>query len=73
MGNLSCRGYKQAKLQENLDAEIMQVLLDEARESFDERLVIELRSETDEDLAANCGRIEQWIVDWRRDRGVVGR
>ncbi|KAA8572863.1 hypothetical protein EYC84_003432 [Monilinia fructicola] len=33
---LKARNYPEAKLQENLDAEIMEVLLEEARESYDE-------------------------------------
>lgn len=50
-----------------MDAEIMQVLLDEARESYKEEIVVELKSESTEDVEANLERVEQWIETWRRD------
>lgn len=64
---LKARNYKEAKLQENMDAEIMDVILDEARESYDEEVVVELRSEGLEDLEANVDRIERWLEAWRND------
>ena len=42
---LKARKYPEAKLQENLDSEIMEVLLEEARESYDAEIVVELRSD----------------------------
>jgi adenylate kinase len=56
-------------VQENLDAEIFGVLLEEAREAFDEEMVVELQSETAEDAEANSERILQWIQTWRKDQG----
>jgi adenylate kinase len=56
-------------VQENLDAEIFGVLLEEARETFDEEMVVELQSETAEDVEANSERILQWIQTWRKDQG----
>jgi adenylate kinase len=61
----SCRNYPEAKLQENLDAEIMEVLIEEAREAFDEQIVIELHSNTSEEMEGNQERIEQWIKNWK--------
>ncbi|KAH1808641.1 hypothetical protein KXW57_009425 [Aspergillus fumigatus] len=46
---LSARKYKEAKLQENLDSEIFGILSEEAREAFDEQIVVELNSEEDDD------------------------
>ena len=43
---LQSRCYSEKKLTENMEAEIMQVVLDEARESYKEEIVIELRSDT---------------------------
>jgi len=43
---LKARGYSEKKLDENMDAEIMQVLLEEAREAYDEEIVVELQSDT---------------------------
>ena len=65
---LTARGYKGKKLEENMDSEIMQVLLDEARESYKDEIVVELRSESNEDVEGNLERVEQWIEQWRKDR-----
>ncbi|PQE16567.1 POS9-activating factor FAP7 protein [Rutstroemia sp. NJR-2017a BBW] len=61
------RNYPEAKLQENLDAEIMEVLLEEARESYDEEIVVELTSDTSEEMESNVERIEGWIKQWKKD------
>jgi adenylate kinase len=66
---LTARGYKGKKLEENMDSEIMQVLLDEARESYKEEIVVELKSESTEDVEGNLERVEQWVQQWRRDHG----
>lgn len=64
---LKARLYPEQKLQENLDSEIMQVLLEEARESYDEEIIVELESNDPEDIESNVDRIEIWIGNWRRD------
>jgi len=64
---LTARGYKGKKLEENMDSEIMQVLLDEAREGFREEIVVELRSDKAEDVDGNVERVETWVEGWRRD------
>ncbi|KAB8232174.1 DUF1671-domain-containing protein [Aspergillus alliaceus] len=64
---LSSREYKQVKLQENLDAEIFGVLFEEAREAFDEEIVVELTSEKDDDVENNCARISTWIDSWKHN------
>ena len=51
-----------------MDAEIMQVLLDEAREAYDEEIVVELRSDELADLDGNVERIQQWAEKWKEDR-----
>jgi adenylate kinase len=65
---LTARGYKGKKLEENMDSEIMQVLLDEARESYKEEIVVELKSEGVDDVEANLERVEKWVEQWKRDR-----
>ncbi|OBZ79414.1 Adenylate kinase isoenzyme 6 [Grifola frondosa] len=67
---LEKRGYPLKKIQENNEAEIMEVVLDEARSSYASEIVIELKSEGTEDLESNVSRIVQWIEAWRRDRGI---
>ncbi|PUU74652.1 P-loop containing nucleoside triphosphate hydrolase protein [Tuber borchii] len=58
------RNGRYKKLQENLDAEIMQVILEEAREAYDEEVIIELRSDTTEEIDSNIDRISAWVKHW---------
>ncbi|KAK8004397.1 hypothetical protein PG989_004116 [Apiospora arundinis] len=69
---LSARKYPEAKLQENIDSEIMQVLLQEARDSYDEEMVVELQSNTSDEMDSNVDRIEQWVTQWRKDNAEEG-
>jgi adenylate kinase len=62
---LERRGYPERKLQENVEAEIMQVILDEAREAYREEIVIELPSNTIEDMESNLARTSAWLRQWR--------
>lgn len=55
-----------------MDSEIMQVLLDEARESYKDEIVVELRSESTEDVEGNLERVETWVENWRKDRANGG-
>ena len=61
------RNYPNHKVQENLDSEIMEVLLQEARESYDAEIVVELTSNTADEMEANVDRIEAWVRQWRED------
>lgn len=61
------RNYPELKLQENLDSEIMEVLLQEARDSYDEEIVVELTSNTSEEVDSNVARIEAWVAQWMKD------
>jgi len=61
------RGYSGKKLEDNLDCEIFQTILDEAKESYPEEIVHELPSNTDEDLKQNVSRISSWISQWLLD------
>lgn len=56
------------KIQENNQAEIMEVVLDEARSSYASEIVVELQSESTEDLEANIARILQWIKLWQENQ-----
>jgi adenylate kinase len=68
-----CRDYPEAKLQENLDSEIMEVLLQEARESYDEEIIVELTSNTSDDTESNIERIETWIGLWKTNNAEGGQ
>ena len=61
------RGYSGKKLEDNLECEIFQTILDEAKESYPEEIVHELPSNTDEDLKQNVSRISSWISQWLLD------
>ena len=56
---LEARGYKTNKIDENVHAEIMQVVLDDARESYDEEIILELSSCAVDDVERNAQTIEQ--------------
>lgn len=45
----------------------MEVLLQEARDAFDEEIVIELQSTTSEEMDNNVDRIEAWVTQWKKD------
>ena len=45
----------------------MEVLLQEAREAYDEEIVVELVSNTTEEMELNVERIEGWLAQWRED------
>lgn len=59
-----CRGYTGAKLQNNMECEIFQVLLEEARESYPQELVRALPSNTIEDMSNNVEILSDWISAW---------
>ncbi|KAG9063471.1 hypothetical protein KI688_004355 [Linnemannia hyalina] len=50
---LESRGYNAKKINENMECEIMQVVLEEARESYEEQIVIELESNSIEQMEEN--------------------
>ncbi|XP_075215011.1 adenylate kinase isoenzyme 6 [Lycorma delicatula] len=65
------RSYSPKKLEENVQCEIFQMLLDEARESYKSEIVHELQSDTDDDMGSNIGRILAWINQWKKDNNVL--
>ena len=67
---LKARSYPEQKLQENLDSEIMEVLLEEARESYEEEIVVELRSDDADDMDGNLERIMTWIKQWKQNNKI---
>ncbi|KAK2562799.1 Adenylate kinase isoenzyme 6 [Acropora cervicornis] len=61
---LEQRGYDGKKLSENVECEIMQTILEEARDSYKKEIVIELQSNTTDELENNLEQIEAWIQQW---------
>ncbi|MCO5597990.1 hypothetical protein L7F22_052079 [Adiantum nelumboides] len=68
---LEKRDYPLKKIQENNEAEIMEVVLAEARDSYPLEAIVELRSETAQDVEDNVERIVEWIHAWRKQRGFA--
>jgi adenylate kinase len=66
---LTTRGYNEKKRAENMEAEIMQVILDEAREAYAQEIVHEVASNTVEDMENNVVRVDQWCKQWLKDNG----
>jgi len=68
---LTSRGYSGKKLDDNIEAEIMQLILDEARESYADEIVVELQSNTVEDLDSNVERTLGWLRSWTAGAGAT--
>lgn len=45
----------------------MEVLLQEARDSYDEEIIVELTSNTSDEVDSNIERIEAWIAQWKEN------
>lgn len=58
------RNYSEHKINENLDAEIFQVCLDEAKESYDSSIIKVLKSDSISDIEDNVEIISNWISNW---------
>ncbi|CAJ2653837.1 adenylate kinase isoenzyme 6 homolog [Trifolium pratense] len=61
---LSKRGYLDSKLSNNVECEIFQVLLEEAKESYAEDKVVSLKSDTIEDIDRNIATLTDWVRNW---------
>eukprot|EP00127_Corallochytrium_limacisporum_P004863 Clim_evm7s191 gene=Clim_evmTU7s191 len=62
---LKARGYTGKKFDDNMECEIMQVILDEAREKFGMDRVIELQSDTTDDMEANIAKLKDMITNFK--------
>ncbi len=61
------RGYSVEKREENLDAEIMETIADENAQYFgvfEEYPVIELQSNTEEEMSQNVKKLVDWVDKW---------
>lgn len=61
------RGYCEAKREQNMQCEIMQVLLEEAKESYDVQIVQEVKSNTIADMEETVARVNTWSTQWIKD------
>ncbi|XP_065165112.1 adenylate kinase isoenzyme 6-like [Atheta coriaria] len=61
---LTARGYSGKKLEDNIQCEIFQTILEEARSSYAEEIVHELQSTNAAELESNVQRIYMWVQSW---------
>mmetsp|Transcript_22224 Transcript_22224/g.68446 ORF Transcript_22224/g.68446 Transcript_22224/m.68446 type:complete len:168 (-) Transcript_22224:441-944(-) len=59
---LTARGYHQRKINENMECEIMQVVLEDAREAFPAEMVHVVENNNVDEMEANGARVEQWLA-----------
>lgn len=59
---LMARGYSKAKVDENMECEIMRIVLEEAHGRFPSSTILELPSNTDEDLQDNIEDIMEKVA-----------
>lgn len=58
------RGYTGSKLSNNVECEIFQVLLEEAKESYPQDIVLALKSDTVDDIDRNVASLTEWVRQW---------
>ncbi|KAL0390142.1 UNVERIFIED_CONTAM: Adenylate kinase isoenzyme 6 [Sesamum calycinum] len=61
---LTKRGYTGKKLSNNIECEIFQVLLEEAKDSYQENIVTAVRSDSIDDINRNVSALTDWIRSW---------
>ncbi len=64
---LQKRNYSQKKIDENLDVEIMEVIVEDAKASYAPEVIIELQSNSVEDMESNVERIVTWYKNWKQN------
>jgi adenylate kinase len=50
----------------------MEVVLNDARDSYAEEIVVELQSESPEQMEENVSRIVSWVENWRSNNHEGG-
>lgn len=58
------RGYQGKKLEGNMDCEIAQTILEDARASYNPEIVHELQNNTEADFESNVQMICMWLKEW---------
>ncbi|KAJ3022632.1 hypothetical protein HKX48_005694 [Thoreauomyces humboldtii] len=58
---LEKRNYSDVKIQENIQCEIMQVVLEEAHDSYRPEVILEFKSESIQDMESNVESISEWV------------
>lgn len=63
---LQDRGYNQTKVKENIECEIFQMVLNEAKESYDEDIVFQLSGETEADFDESIRQIKEFLQNFKQ-------
>lgn len=61
---LEQRGYNSKKIQNNVEYEIFQMALDEAKSSYKPNIVFEFRGETEEQLEENLEKVGEFLKNY---------
>jgi adenylate kinase len=64
---LTARNYSQDKRENNVQAEIMQVVHEAAADAYDPNLVQTVDNNTRDDLASIVERVRAWTAQWQKD------
>lgn len=64
---LTARGYKDVKLEHNLEYEMFGMALEEAKQGYDTNIVHEIENNTPEQIEDTVNRICAWIDQWKAD------
>ena len=70
---LKNRNYNEKKLAENIQCEIMQVILEEARSSYDISIIHEVQSNTIDEMENNVERVIEWVKQFKGPHMAVGK
>ena len=62
---LQARGYSESKIRGNVECEIFQTLVEEAKDSYDESIVKVCASDTIDDMEENEKAIVEFIGAWK--------
>lgn len=62
---LEDRGYNAKKIQNNVEHEIFQVALDEARSSYNSNIVFEVRGETSADSEKGLALVKEFLDNYK--------
>ncbi|XP_021773812.1 adenylate kinase isoenzyme 6 homolog [Chenopodium quinoa] len=67
---LSKRGYTGSKLTNNIECEIFQTLLEEAKDSYQEDVVVAMKSDSIDDIEKNVADLTDWVASWCTTQSV---
>lgn len=60
------RGYNETKIKENIECEIFEIVLNEAKESYHEDIVFALRGETEANFNDSIQQITEFIDNFKK-------